>query len=682
MNIPLATYRIQFGPSFGFNRMRELVPYLADLGISHVYASPIFNAVPGSTHGYDVVDPNRLNPELGTDEEFELLVEHLKIHGMGWIQDVVPNHLAYNQRNLMLMDVLEHGQASPYFSFFDIDWDHRCESLKGKLLAPFLGLYFGECLESGEIALVYGREGLEVAYYDLKFPLSIESYASFLNCQLDFLKTKMGEDDPDFIKFLGVLSVLESIREEPGPDRYDQTRFVKGMLWELYQSNRHLKAFVDENLRIFNGEKGRPDSFARIDRLLSEQFFRLAFWKVATKEINYRRFFTINDLISCRVEDQTVFVHTHALVAELVRRGTFSGLRIDHLDGLYDPLGYLQRWRDQAPNAFIVVEKVLQPWERPPTCWPIQGTTGYEFLNSVTCLMCDGKNEKKMGRIYAGFSGLREPVGLVVRRARRLIIQEHLAGDVDNLAQLLKRISGRDRHGADATLDGLRRALTEVLIEFPVYRTYVSSQSFTDEDRRYISQAVDRASEANPALLYELRFLKQFLMLHFPPYASEEEKAEWLDFTMRFQQLTGPLMAKGFKDTALYVYNRLLSLNEVGGDPARFGLTVDEFHSFNEERNKMWPHTMNTTATHDTKRGEDARARINVLSELPEEWEIQLKKWNSMNRTKKKFASSKQVPDRNDEYFLYQRVPRFLVREELSDTGQIATRRGWFPALE
>lgn len=655
MRIPTATYRIQFSPDFTFEHARKIVRYLADLGISHLYASPIFKARKGSLHGYDIVDPNQLNPELGDVEDFERLLDALQQRGVNWIQDVVPNHMAFDYQNEMLMDVLESGSRSEYFSFFDIDWEHAYGNIKGRVLAPFLGRFYGQCLEEGEITLHYGREGLTVRYYDLAFPVRIDTYPVFFSHALASLKREIGEDHPDFIKFLGVLYVLKTLTSDESAEGHsDQVKFVKRMLWDLYGVNPDFRTFGTENLRRFNGDRSDPDSFALLDDLLAKQLFQLSFWKIATKQINYRRFFTINELISLRVEDETVLRHTHRLVLDLLRRRRIDGLRIDHVDGLHDPEKYLKRLRDEAPDAYIVVEKILALNENLPEDWPIQGTTGYDFANYVNGLFCERKNRRSFRRIYSEFTGSKVKFETLARGKKTIIILEHMAGDINNLAQLVKTISSRDRHGSDVTLYGLRRALMEVLAGFPVYRTYLNSDSPTDRDRGYIQAAIDRAIDANPALLYELMFLKRFLLMEFPPHLDEERKADWLKVAMRFQQMTGPLMAKGFEDTTLYVYNKLISLNEVGGRPDRFGCTVEKFHQFNEKRRKLWKDTLNATATHDTKRGEDVRARINVLSEMPEEWENKVKLWSRINRPKKKRVKGVNVPERNDEYFLYQ----------------------------
>ena len=678
LKIPAATYRLQFNPSFGFKQGNQVVEYLSELGISYIYASPIFKPKKGSDHGYDVVDQNEFNPELGTPENLEELLTNCQNHGIGWLQDIVPNHMAYDGENRVLMDVLENGQSSKYFGFFDIEWNHPYETLKGKVVAPFLGRLYGESLEDGEITLRYDRDGFTVNYYDLRFPLKIESYINVVSYRLGNLKKRVGDDSPDFINFLGILYSLKNLpaSREDVNDRYDQIMFVKRMLWELYNRNEEIKSFIDENIKIFNGEAGNPESFNLFHTLLSEQNFRLCFWKVATEEINYRRFFNINRLISLRIEDMGVFNQTHSLIFRMAKEGKFNGVRIDHIDGLYDPTGYLQRLKENIGDVYTVVEKILHPEEELPEFWPVEGTTGYDFLNYVNGIFCDGNNENAFTRLYTEFTGLTNPFEDLVAEKKRLIMGKHMAGDIDNLAHLMKRISSKHRHGYDITIYGLRRALVEVMAHFPVYRTYISEDHFSEKDRAYIKEAVKRALAANPVLYNELDFIEQFLLVKPGEYLSEDEKKECLDFISRFQQFTGPLMAKGFEDTTLYVYNRLISLNEVGGDPKKFGISSDEFHRFNLKRAKGWPYTMNALSTHDTKRGEDVRARINVLSEMPEEWKAKIKKWSKLNEKKKRMINGKSVPDRNDEYFLYQTlIGAFPFYEAASSQSSLIT--GW-----
>ncbi len=655
MRIPTATYRIQFNSEFKFEAAKKIIAYLAELGISDLYGSPIFKARAGSTHGYDVVDSNQINPELGTEENFEALVSEVKHYDMGWLQDIVPNHMAYDSQNQSLMDVLKNGSNSEFFDYFDIDWNHPYEAIRGRVLAPLLGNYYGDCLENGEIQLKYDEGGLSVNYYSLRLPIKIESYLHFITQNLGKLNKKLGRNHPDFIKLLGILYLLRNTSDElKGKERYDQITFVKGLLWEVYTQNSEVKEFIDSNIDLFNGEVGKPESFNLLDNLLAEQFYRLSFWKVAAEEINYRRFFTVNELISVKVEDLRVFNKTHALISDLVESGKVTGLRIDHIDGLYDPTEYLKRLREKVGDVYITVEKILEEKEDLPDFWPIEGTSGYDFLIYVNGIFCQANNQEQFSELYSIFTGLNTPYEQLFRDKKRLIIDKNLAGDVDNLAQLLKRVSGYYRTGNDFTQHGLQRALTEVLTYFPVYRTYINQEGLRPEDRLYVKEVIGIVKEHVPLLLKELNYIEKLLLLEDEENLTPEQKVLQRHFVMRLQQLTGPLMAKGIEDTLFYVYNRLLSLNEVGGNPSQFGIAVADFHEFNQKQQSSWPHKMNATATHDTKRGEDARARINVLSEIPEEWEKQVKGWSEINADKKQRLNGRAIPRKNDEYFLYQ----------------------------
>ncbi len=669
MRIPTATYRIQFHAGFKFEAAKQIISYLEELGISDIYASPIFKARKGSTHGYDVVDSNQLNPELGTSEDFEALTSEIQKRGMGWLQDIVPNHMAYDTQNLLILDLLEHGPESDYFDYFDIEWNHSYENLKGRVLAPLLGNFYGECLENGEIQLKYGETGLSVNYYSLEMPVRIESYAKFISQNLGHLGRELGRRHPDFVKLLGILYLIKNIPSETkGKERYDQIAFVKGLLWELNNQNPLVKDFFDENIAFFNGEKGNPESFNLLDNLLSDQFYRLSFWKVGAEEINYRRFFTVNELISVKVEELKVFHKNHALIFEMVEEGKFTGLRIDHIDGLYDPTEYLRRLRQKTGDTYIAVEKILEHKEDLPAYWPIQGTSGYDFLNYINGVFCRGDREQQLSDIYYRFTRLNVPYEQLFRDKKTLIIEKNLAGDVDNLAQLLKTISGHSRQGNDFTRRGLEQALSAVLAIFPVYRTYINQDGLRESDRTYVKEAIAKAREQVPRLLKELAFIEKLLLLEDEETVTAEQKELRRHFVMKLQQLTGPLMAKGIEDTLLYVYYRLLSLNEVGGNPSQFGISLPDFHEFNRNQQAVWPHKMNATATHDTKRGEDVRARINVLSEIPEEWEQQVKSWRELNSSKKVDLVNRMVPDTNDEYFFYQTLVGTFPFEGIENT--------------
>jgi (1->4)-alpha-D-glucan 1-alpha-D-glucosylmutase len=675
MRIPTSTYRIQFHSGFPFDAAKQVVAYLADLGISDLYASPIFKARAGSTHGYDIVDPTVLNPELGSQEEFEALTDELKKYELGWLQDIVPNHMAYDSQNKLLMDVLENGSDSESFDFFDIEWNHAYEDVRGRVLTPMLGDFYGRCLENGEIQLGYNEMGLSVNYYSLKLPVRIESYALFITQNLGGLARSLGRHHPDFVKLLGLLYIVKNIPvEAKGKERYDQIEFVKQLFWELYNQNQEVHSFVDSNVDFFNGQKGQPESFNPLDSLLAEQFYRLAFWKVGAEEINYRRFFTVNELISLKIEEPKVFHKTHSLIYQLVEEGKITGLRIDHIDGLYDPTQYLERLREKMGDVYITVEKILELEEDLSDIWPIEGTSGYDFMNYVNGVFCRCETEQRLQKIYTRFTESNQPYKELVVEKKKLIIERNLAGDLENLALSLKRVAGQTRQGSDFTLNGLQRALVEVLALFPVYRTYINPQGLTESDRKQVNQVIERAKAQVPLLLNELDFIKKLLLLEYDDFLTQTQQEEWLHFVMRLQQLTGPLMAKGVEDTLLYVYSRLLSLNEVGGNPGQFGISLSAFHEFNQRRHEHWTHSMSATATHDTKRGEDMRSRLNILSEIPEEWEKQVVRWSEINQSKKVQAENRVIPSANDEYFLYQTLLGAFPFDQNGDRSTFLTR--------
>ncbi|MEM9804123.1 MAG: malto-oligosyltrehalose synthase [Cyanobacteria bacterium P01_D01_bin.56] len=674
MRIPVATYRLQFNPDFRFTAAQEIVDYLAMLGVSDIYASPIFKARSGSSHGYDVVDQNQLNPELGSDAEFDRLVNILHERGMGWLQDIVPNHMAYSGENHYLMDVLEHGADSAYFNYFDVEWDTGYEEIDGRVLAPLLGDFYDRCLERGEIQLTYDRNGLSVCYYGLKFPIRIESYGGFLSHNIKRLVEQLGKEDRTYIKVSGLLYLVkDSFAGLSGKQRQDQTRFVKELLWELYQGNSDIQEFIQQNLDTFNGIPGQPESYNLLDDLLSDQFYRLAFWKVGAEELNYRRFFTVNELICLKVDDLEVFNQTHALTQSLVKADKINGLRIDHIDGLYDPTEYLSRLRETMGDTYIVIEKILELEEDLPEAWPIQGTSGYEFLNYLNGVFCQSDNESDFTRIYHQLTGQTAPYQDLFLAKKRLMAETNLVGDIDNLARFLKRISSQYRYGRDLTLYGLRTAIEEVLIAFPIYCTYINEAGVTSRALHYISIAIERARQQIPQLVTELNLIEKFLRLEYEDSLPVEERAQWLHFVMRLQQFTGPLMAKGIEDTLFYSYNRLLSLNEVGGSPDHFGISPRQFHRFNQQQQAQWPQAMNASSTHDTKRSEDVRARLNVLSEIPHQWETKLQTWRSLNGSHKRVVNDQVVPDANDEYFLYQTLVG-VMPFDTSDLGQVTER--------
>ncbi|HEX8091518.1 MAG TPA: malto-oligosyltrehalose synthase, partial [Blastocatellia bacterium] len=480
---------------------------------------------------------------------------------------------------------------------------------------------------------------------------------------LDGLRARLGRDHAGYIRALGIATVLKNLPPEPATPDVEasnaQMVLAKDWLWDLYQKDDMIRQFIDGNVSAFNTDVNL------LDALLSEQWFQFTYWRVATKEINYQRFFNINELISLRMEDEEVFRHIHRLVLSLLKEGKIDGLRIDHIDGLYDPATYLARLRKEAGDAFIIVEKILELSERLPSSWPVEGTTGYDFMNYANGLFVDGRNEEAFQQVYSGFTGHETWYRDLLYENKKLIIERHLTGDLDNLTSLLKTLSTTARDAIDLPWELLMDAIVETAAEFPVYRTYVASREVTEQDRAHIRVAVERARERKPALDRALGFLEAVLLLDFPEYLAEEHKEEWLSFAMRFQQFTSPLMAKGLEDTTFYVFNRLTSLNEVGGDPGRFGVSAGEFHSFAERRGERHAHALNATVTHDTKRGEDTRVRIDVLSEMPCEWEKRLGIWGEQNGALKKVVGDEEVPGRNREYFLYQTlVGAFTLDEE------------------
>ena len=642
-------------PEFTFEKAEQICEYLRDLGISDFYASPVFTARKGSEHGYDIVNMNEINPELGGRDGFERLSSRLRELNMNWLQDIVPNHRAFEGSNKLLMDIFEKGPESPFFHYFDITWDHTYESINGRVLAPFLGDFYARCLERGELRLDFSEDGFRIYYYEKFFPISLASYRMILVHNLNRLIAEIGHRHPDLVKFNAIINFLDNLdmERENNPD-FDYAGFVKKILRDLYEQSEWIHRHIDDNVKKFNGAPGDPDSFNLLDELLDQQYFRLSYWKVGTQELNYRRFFSINDLISLRVENEEVFLHTHKLLFELINEGKINGVRLDHIDGLFDPTNYLNRLREKAPEVYMVAEKILEPEEDLPVYWPLHGTTGYDFLAHVNGVFIDAGNEDAFTRIYHEFSGRTRSFDKIITDKKRSIIGKHMAGDIDNLALKLKDIANRSRRGNDLTLYGLRRAMVEILTQFPIYRTYVDQDHFSERDRNVFELVIKQCKEIIPDLVNEFELIHSYILGEFEGETDEEEREDWRYFIMRLQQYTGPLMAKGVEDTAFYIYNRFCSLNEVGNDPRLFGCTVEKFHDFNMKRSLHWPRTMNATSSHDTKRGEDVRTRVNVISENPDEWERNIKSWRNINHHLKTWIRNRECPTANDEYFIYQ----------------------------
>lgn len=657
---PAATYRLQFNRDFRFGRAAALVDYFEALGVSDVYASPVFKARPGSAHGYDVLDHSELNPELGGEEALRALSAALAGRGMGLVLDLVPNHMCIaSAENRGWADLLENGPSSPFASFFDIDWSPPKEDLRDKVLLPLLGDQYGRVLENGEIRV--GREaGSFVArYYEHLLPLAPKSWTVILEPVRARFEAERAADDPDRVELESILTAIahlpaRSERERARvQERQREKEVVKRRLGDLLERSAAAREAVDGSLEDLNGRRGDPRSFDRLEALLADQGYRLSHWRVATDEINYRRFFDVNDLAAVRVEDSAVFEALHALPLRLAREGVVTGFRIDHVDGLLDPADYLRRL---PGDLYVVVEKILVGDERLRPDWTTAGTTGYDFLNAVGAVFVDPGSRAALAEAYSRFTGIEGRFSDHVYESKRLVMEVALSSELTVLARRLDRISEQHRYSRDFTLSSQQEALAEVIASFPVYRSYIAADGQIDpEDRRNIRVAVRLARRRNPAMDASLfDFIGSVLLLEHPEGLDDAARAERLDFVMRFQQLTGPVMAKGLEDTASYRFHPLASLNEVGGEPEVRPRALERFHAMNTERRQAWPRAMIATSTHDTKRDEDVRARISVLSELPERWRDALERWREINRPHVTTVDEVEAPDANAQYLLYQ----------------------------
>ena len=678
--IPRATYRLQLNRDFTFADAARLVPYLDALGVSHVYCSPYLRARPDSTHGYDITDHNAFNPDLGGAEGFERLSEELRIHGMGQILDMVPNHMGVmGADNEWWMDVLENGPASAFGEYFDIDWQPVNPELVNRVLVPVLGDHYGVVLEAGEFRLTFEAErgSFSVFYYDNRFPVDPRDYPRVLERALRSLEgTRVAEEAMVEAASLAAAFAHLPSRNESAPEktaeRNRDKELHKRRLAQLVRAHPALAEAIEHTVRALNGTPGQRTSFDLLDALLEAQAYRLAFWRVASDEINYRRFFDINDLAALRMENEAVFNATHGFVLGLAAEGKVDGLRIDHSDGLYDPAQYFLRLQEHyariagldAPQVdadgrparplYVVLEKIAASHEHVPTTWAVHGTTGYRFTTVVNALFVDRLARSKLGRVWRAFTGESLDFEEAAYRGKRDITRSALASELTVLATELLRIARADRRTRDYTFNTLRRAIAEVASCFPVYRTYVA-EGLTAQDRRYIDWAVAHARKrvrAADATVFE--FLRLALLASAPEEAPAALKERYRAFAMKFQQFTSPVSAKGVEDTSFYNFNRLASLNEVGGDPDMFGMTVSAFHGASADRAARWPHTMLATSTHDNKRAEDVRCRIDVISEMPAAWRLALRRWSRMNASQRRTVDGVAAPSRNDEYLLYQ----------------------------
>ncbi len=665
--VPIATYRFQFNRDFRFEDATALVPYLDDLGVSDLYASPYLQARTGSVHGYDISDHGSLNREIGTREEYDAMTDALRDREMGHLLDIVPNHMGIGEPgNRWWMDVLEHGPSSPYARYFDIDWRPLDPALENRVLLPVLGGTFGSVLERGELRIERKGGIFRLHYFENVFPLSPRSLTPLLREALDELDLPDGA--PARLELESVATSLENLpprnhtTEEAARERHRERVVAARRLEALVAESEEVRTAVDGAVTTFNGVPGEPASFDLLESLLNDQAYRLAYWRVAAEEINYRRFFDINDLAGVRVERDDVFRDTHRLILSLLEEGRVTGLRIDHPDGLYDPEAYLERLRQEGRrrterDPYVLVEKILTGPETLPESWPVAGTVGYAALNRISGLFVPPENEARMDGIYRDFTGRDLPFEELAYRKKMLALRASLSSELNVLSHLLHGIAREDRHTRDFTEGSLTGALAEVIACFPVYRTYVDAEAgdLTERDTRYVVRAVREARRRDPSTsrsVYD--FIADTLLLRWPEGLEWEERRERVRFVMKFQQLTGPVMAKGVEDTSFYVFNRLVSLNEVGGEPAEFGINPEHFHEWFNRRARVEPHAMTSSSTHDTKRSEDVRARIHLLAEIPDEWEAAVRRWGEMNSGKRQQLEDGICPDPNDEYLLYQ----------------------------
>jgi (1->4)-alpha-D-glucan 1-alpha-D-glucosylmutase len=721
--IPNATYRLQFGPNFTFRDAEALVPYLSDLGISDCYASPILLTCSQAGHGYDICDHGQLNPDLGSEEDFDAFVAALRARGMGILLDIVPNHMGIaGSANTWWMDVLENGPSSIYAPVFDIDWHPVTPELENRVLLPILEDQYGLVLERGQLQLAHEDGAFFIHYGHWKLPVAPRTYDSILGHGLDELVLALGEENEHILEAQSIMTALSylPLPTEQGPERIAERNrekeIIKRRIAALYDASPDVRAAIDGAVRTFNGTAGDPRSFDLLDGLIDTQVYRLAYWRVAADEVNYRRFFDINDLAAIRAESDDAFQATHQLVLNLLAEGKVTGLRVDHADGLWAPSRYfrhlqesylvhrvsahlrsgeaqeelsgvVEAWlsnlagRNDAPASswplYVVAEKILSEGEPLPEDWAAYGTTGYDFLNAVNGLFVNSGNRRALERIYSRFIGTELRYQDLINSSKKMIMLVSLSSEINALSHQLERIAKRNRRYRDFTLNSLTFAIREVIACLPVYRTYISGpDGVAQRDKAYVETAVARAKRRNPRTAVAVfDFIRDALLLRNIEELREEDRQELISFAMKFQQVTGPVMAKGAEDTAFYLYNRLLSLNEVGGNPERVGVPAAAFHHQNQQRLARWPHSLLATSTHDTKRSEDVRARINVLSEMPREWRDAITRWSRMNASKKTTVDGEPAPDSNDEYLLYQTLVGAWPVEALTP-GEFARFRG------
>ena len=642
LRLPVSTYRLQLHKDFAFSDAAKVADYLAELGVTHVYSSPYLMSAPGSTHGYDVVDHQRINEELGGVEGHERFCLRLNDLGLGQILDIVPNHMSLERNNRFWWDVLENGTSSRYASFFDIDWQPHEEHLRNKVLLPILSDHYGRILDAGGIKIVRDGALFHIECAGQVLPIAPPTMPTILTRAAEYAKS-------DTLNFLSV-----AFGRLPAPEYVDRRTILgrhrdKTVLYELLRRLCEEEPSVREELdRVIAQINSNTDA---LDDLLNQQNYRLSYWRAADQQLGYRRFFDVNTLIGVRMEREHVFEETHTLVIDWLERGVLDGVRVDHPDGLRDPLQYFQRLRQRAPDAWIVAEKILETDELLPDNWPVQGTTGYDFLNAALGVLVRPEGLAELGTVYSDFIGRSTTFAEIAHEKKLAVTHESLGSDVNRLTSLLVEICESNRNQRDYTRAEMRRAIRELAACFPIYRTYVvpEQNEISPFDRAVITQAIECAKSKRQDIdggLFD--FIHEVLTLGVTGKSETE-------FLTRFQQFTGPVMAKGVEDTAFYCYNRLVGMNEVGGDPRRDGLSVNEFHAFCIKMQNTHPLSMTTLSTHDTKRSDDVRARLAVLTELPRRFKAAAHRWSRINAEFHRIQiNGTAIFDRNSEYFYYQ----------------------------
>lgn len=687
--VPASTYRLQLHGSFTFADAAETLPYLKGLGIGDVYASPIFEARPGSMHGYDVTRHDKLNPELGGEEGFARFADCLRELSMGLLLDIVPNHMGVGNDAQWWQDVLGNGRASQYADYFDIDWRPLKSDMHDKLLLPVLGCQYGEELEAKRIQLVEIDGFLRIRYFDHLIPIAPRSLP-YIFPQQEYDELGVPETIRELLREITHIPPHETADKNLALQRRQQLNDLRPR-WRAALLSSDAKPALRAALDRMNGAEGNPASFNRLHEFLEQQPWRLAYWRVSAEEINYRRFFDINDLVGLRMENPMVFAATHCLIRRLLARGAVTGIRIDHCDGLFNPRQYLLRlqllyvasrcmgeehqdsaaengielavrdamrgydWSSEQGPLYVIVEKILGSGEKLPPDWPVRGTSGYDFVYYGNQVFIFGENKKRFTQFYQNLIGGGPDPETIIYQSRLNVMRNALSSEVYVLTNLLSSLASANRHARDFTDDLLETAVRETIACFPAYRTYVDDRGqYTERDRAFIHQGIARAKERNREMdpsVFE--FLESTLLLHGRS-GSEIDQRE-LYFALKFQQLSGPVMAKGVEDTSFYVYNRFVSSNDVGSSMEAFGICPEEFHRSNAERLADTPDALLATSTHDTKRSEDVRNRLNVISEMTYLWPSHVRRWM---RTNAKFRRTLQdgriAPDANEEYFIYQ----------------------------